>query len=222
MEFRKDSIRLFCEIDLETNVVEWLLVVTMECDDGDEVDECGAVLFVVDDAGLAVLSSDKRLAEEIGRILRGESARLAFGYLTAWCLKKSAIPTNDLWFCITSEGAKIGGAVDDGSVVSACIGDDERSGEVHRAQMDGGVGSVMDTRENRDDIETRDRIYGKAVRGWDGEGREQAKIWLDSGRRWRKRDVGVRKIKWGRGGLKLLSRRGLLVIILEKTNRVLG
>ena len=173
-ESAQDGVGLLSEVYLEADVVDNIVgllrgVVDAAWDgnDGDEVDEGGAVLAVVDHAGLALLVCGQGGSEVVDSLWRGELAVLSLLYFTVWGLEKATVCAEDFLFGVTGQIAEGRGDVYDWVVETTLVSDDERAGHVDRTEDDLWVRSGGDTSENGEKIETGRGVDGQAKgKGW--------------------------------------------------------
>lgn len=161
-------------------------------DNGDEVDECRAVFAVIDDAGLDLLVRGESLGH-VGYALLGRKTALRATIDGATgSLEETAVTAKDFLLRVARETAEGGGAVDNGVVVAADIGDDERAGEINGAENDSGIRTGDHTSENGKEVEARGRVDGETQGVGEYEGPRGRDLWGEPAR-----DVRIMSMECG-------------------------
>jgi len=150
-ELVKDSIGLFGEVDLKTNMVDDIRVLVREArdttkdgNDGDKVDEGSAIFLVIEYTSLALLISAEVLLEMGHSRLVSKVACVSPEHVAVGGLEEATVAANDLVLRVASKTAEGWGAVDNGMIESADINDDERACKIDRAEMDTRMRAIGD------------------------------------------------------------------------------
>lgn len=191
-EFLEDGGGLLCEVDLEADVVDDVVGCVGgggDGDDCDEVDEGGAALAVVDDAGLAFLVLCEAAAEVGDGLWCGVAAVLAGKDTAVGGLEEAAVAAEDLVLWVAGKLAEGGRGVHwrergsdrerreregrrtYGCVVAADVDDDKGACQVDGAEDDLWVWAGGDLSEDGEEVESGCGVDGEAEGGGgDGEG----------------------------------------------------
>jgi hypothetical protein len=194
-QFLEDDIRLLAEIDLETYMVDDVVLAALTClatanrNDSYEITECTGIASIVDDADLALFICSEHFSHVFYPFAIGIDALIATTNTDRGrSLEEAAVATENLVLGIACKAAEGGGAVYDGMVVPANVNDDERASEVYRSKGNAGIWTGSNASENGEEIKARGRVDRKTESRGGG----------DSGG-----GVGERVDDWGRKDIEI-------------------
>jgi len=155
-EFLQDSVRLLCEVNLEADMKDDIILflgavgnATSDRDDGDKIDEGGTILSIVDKIRLALLVVGETLLH-IGDGFCGSmmSSFLLFNTSTGG-LEEAAVTTDDLMLLVACQTIERGRGINNRGVVSSYVDYDKGARHINGAQGDARIRTGCDTTQNR-------------------------------------------------------------------------
>lgn len=127
-------------------------------DDGEDVGESLAILLVVSELHLYfILRSDSLVKAVLGDLVcPGNGA--GRWILAAWCLEEATVAAQDLALRVACELAEGIAGVDNWTVRHLEVAEDQGDRAVHRAELDLGVRTADDLKQNRHHVEASGRV----------------------------------------------------------------
>jgi|SRR6266702_157373 len=155
-EFLKYSVRLLCEVDLEADLKDDIVLflgtagnASSDRDDGHKIDEGGAILSIVDKTRLALHIVGEALLH-VGDSFGGSMmSSFSLSNASTGCLEEAAVTTEDLVLFVACQTIKRRGGINDGGVISPYVDNDKGAGHINGAQGDARIRSSCDTTQNR-------------------------------------------------------------------------
>lgn len=151
-EFLENSVRLLREVNLEADVKDDIVLflgttgnASTDRDDGQKIDEGGAILSIIDKTRLAFLIVGKVLLHVSDSFGSSMVSSFSLSNASTGCLEKAAVTTEDLMLFVACQTIKRGGGINDGGVISPYVDYDKGAGHVNGSQGDARIRSSRDT-----------------------------------------------------------------------------